>query len=195
MNTVKITPVVPLVPSLDAGSSRVGANRNISYPDLRVFNDSERRSSESTRSGPASSNKLEDLLAQLKVENQIKRGAENMLQVLDEQKGQSNKDQLQKDLLARQQLVETQLDAVNAKIALLKDQLHDLGVSSKSFFFFVVVQLAKFSTESSLDVDNDEFGPSEIRSSTILATIEQDNELDLGMLSRHLEGSHPANFS
>lgn len=57
-----------------------------------------------------------------------------MLQVLDEQKGQSSKDQLQKDLLARQQLVETQLDAVNAKIALLKDQLHDLGVSSKSLF-------------------------------------------------------------
>lgn len=134
MNTVNITPVVPLVPSLDAGSSRAGANRNISYPDLRVFNDSERRSSESTRSGPGSSNKLEDLLAQLKVENQIKRGAENMLQVLDEQKGQSSKDQLQKDLLARQQLVETQLDAVNAKIALLKDQLHDLGVSSKSLF-------------------------------------------------------------
>lgn len=32
-------------------------------------------------------------------------------------------------------------------------------------------------------MDNDEFGPSEIRSSTILATIEQDDELDLGMWS------------
>ena len=54
-----------------------------------------------------------------------------MLQVFDEQKGQSGKDQLQKQVESRQQQVESQLDAANAKILLLKSQLQDLGVASK----------------------------------------------------------------
>lgn len=126
MNPVRVTPS-------DSGTVRVGNNtsyaRNISYPDLRLLG-SERRSSESTRSGPSSTSRLQDLLVQLKVENQIRRGAENMLQVLDEQKRQPAKLQFQKELETRQQLVESQLDAANAKIALLKDQLQDFGVSS-----------------------------------------------------------------
>ena len=116
-------------PSKDTGTPRIGATKNISYPDLRTF--SERVSSESSRSGPTTTTRVEDLLAQLKVENQIKRGAENMLQVFDEQKGQSGKDQLQKQVESRQQQVESQLDAANAKILLLKSQLQDLGVASK----------------------------------------------------------------
>lgn len=130
INSSRTTPIpaTPLSTS-DIGLSRVGANRNISYPDLRVMN-TERKSSESTRSGSGTTNRLEDLLAQLKVENQIKRGAENMLQVLDKQRGQTGKDQVQKEVESRQQQVESQLDAANAKIMQLKNQLQDLGVSS-----------------------------------------------------------------
>lgn len=119
---------------LDAGSSGVSKARQIPYSDLRVAS-TERKSSESTRSTSFTTNRVEDLLAQFKVENQIKRGAENMLQVLEQQKGQHSKDPVQKEVVeARKNHVESQLDAANAKILLLKGQLLDFGVSSKFRF-------------------------------------------------------------
>lgn len=142
MNTGRKASGAPSPTGKDAGVTgnnlRI-ASRNISYPDLRIAS-SERVSSESNRSGPSSTattTRVEDLLVQLKVENQIKRGAENMLQVFDDQKGQhqlQGKDQaqLQKQVESRQQQVESQLDAANAKIMFLKNQLQDLGVASKS---------------------------------------------------------------
>lgn len=123
MNSARKLSVGASSQPLDAGSSRAGS-RNMLYPDSRV----PRKSSESTRSVSGTTNRAEDLLAQLKVENQIKRGAENMLQVLDEQSG---KDQVHKEVDARRQVVELQLDTVNDKIMMLKLQLQELGVSSE----------------------------------------------------------------
>lgn len=165
-------------PSRDAVTPRIGANtKNISYPDLRIF--SERVSSDSSRSGPTTSTttRVEDLLAQLKVENQIKRGAENMLQVLDEQKGQPGKDQLQKQVEARQQQVESQLDAANAKILLLKSQLQDLGVARTFFFAFAILCCFNNFLGSSLESDRTSFVTDKL-SSNILASIENVEELD-----------------
>lgn len=110
---------------------------DISYPDLRIFNE-QRRSSDSNRSAATSSNKtlmIEELVGQLKVENQIKRGAENMLQVLDEQKQLLVKEHDLKHIERRQRQVESQLDASSTKISILKEQLEDLGLSSKYQMF------------------------------------------------------------
>lgn len=120
--------------------------------------------------------RAEDLLAQLKVENQIKRGAENMLQVFDEQKagntqgGKAEQVQLQKMVEMRQQQVESQLDAANAKIILLKAQLQELGVA-----------------RSSLDSDRTSYVTEQL-SNSILASIEQMEEIDE---DRRSENSSP----
>lgn len=162
MNVAKRTATAPS-PSNDA--TRI-IHDNISYPDLRILG-SERVSSESSRSGGQSTNtRIEDLLAQLKVENQIKRGAENMLQVFDEQKagstqgGKAEQVQLQKLVESRQQQVESQLDATNAKIHMLRSQLQELGVA-----------------RSSLDSDSTSF-VNKKQSSDFMNSIEQIDELE-----------------
>lgn len=154
-------------PSPKDTNVRPVATRNISYPDLPLVG-SERVSSESSRSGPintSTTSRIEDLLAQLKVEFRIKSGAENLLQVYDEQKGQpqqAGKDQLQ---MQRLQMVESQLDAANAKIQMLKSQLQDLGVA-----------------RASLDSDRTSFVTDKL-SKDILASIEKIEELDTGTLT------------
>lgn len=53
------------------------ASRNISYPDITLLTGMERRSSDMATNNST----IEDLIAKLKIENKIKEGAENLLQV------------------------------------------------------------------------------------------------------------------
>lgn len=68
--------------------------------------------------------KVNDILAKLEIENKIKEGAENLLQVFDTRKLKEGKEVLK-------QQVESQLDAANAKIQLLQLQLNEFGLSSE----------------------------------------------------------------
>lgn len=53
------------------------ASRNISYPDITLLTGMERRSSDMA----GTNSTIDDLIAKLEIENKIKEGAENLLQV------------------------------------------------------------------------------------------------------------------
>ncbi|ANB11878.1 Tsc11p [Sugiyamaella lignohabitans] len=69
--------------------------------------------------------RIDDILAKLEIEEKIKEGAENLLEVFDKRKIKGgDKEEIKKQ-------VESQLDAANAKIQLLQQQLGDLGVGGQ----------------------------------------------------------------
>uniref|UniRef100_A0A060T596 ARAD1C10274p n=1 Tax=Blastobotrys adeninivorans TaxID=409370 RepID=A0A060T596_BLAAD len=68
---------------------------------------------------------VNDILAKLEIENKIKEGAENLLQVFDTRKLKDGKE-------VYKQQVESQLDAANAKIQLLQLQLQEHGFTRSS---------------------------------------------------------------
>lgn len=90
--------------------------------------------------------KVNDILQKLEIENKIKEGAENLLQVFDTRKLKEGKE-------AYKQQVESQLDAANAKIQLLQLQLHEYGLSRSSLD---VSQTSKDDDESDV---SDELDP------------------------------------
>lgn len=67
--------------------------------------------------------KIFDLIAELQIENQIKMGAENLLQVYDREKKEERKQQ-----------ATSELDAANHKISRLREQLERLGVTKYDQF-------------------------------------------------------------
>lgn len=75
--------------------------------------------------GTDKTGRINDILTKLEIESKIKEGAENLLQVFDTRKPKQGKDEYK-------QQIESQLDAANAKIQLLKSQLTELGHSSRS---------------------------------------------------------------
>jgi rapamycin-insensitive companion of mTOR len=82
-----------------------------------------RQTSDSVINGVDKAGRISDILAKLEIESKIKEGAENLLQVFDTRKLKQGKEEYK-------QQIESQLDAANAKIQLLRSQLSELGHSS-----------------------------------------------------------------
>lgn len=84
-----------------------------------------RQSHETTGSTASNEGRANDILAKLEIENKIKEGAENLLQVFEAKKKKEGNE------LVRKQ-VEGQLDAANAKIQLLTQQLAEIGITDQN---------------------------------------------------------------
>lgn len=65
---------------------------------------------------------LDELINQLDIENKIKEGAENLLQVFD----QTTEDREDGNHIALRKKIELELDAVNSKIAVLKAKVNSI---------------------------------------------------------------------